>query len=161
VLTKLVLALALVAGLGDKDFRVRERAQFVLTHVNNEFDLRGELRPLLAHPDVEVRERVARALAEYDDVWSEFQMVPYIWWFDRAAFTTAYDAANSIVYETGDEEGVQGDYAQRGTTAAHNFIQSLLDGGHTRQEARTLIAAAIREQLSPRKPRPVPCGVQK
>lgn len=147
-MTKLLLALALVTGLGDKDFRARERAQRALTELNNDRDLRNVLRPFLKHPDPEVARRVGAVMADYDDVWAGLAAAPPIWKFERSAYTTLYDLANSfsyLVHEVMGPCGCEDDGARYDRAAQASFIYArfLLDSGLTRQEVRRLIDKAL------------------
>lgn len=157
---KLLLASALVAGLGRGDYRLREQSQRVLEAANEAFDLRVPLRGFVRHPDPEVAGRAERALAAYDDVWLGIERVPMLSSFDRSPYTVLYDCAwatmdllaNNRLLQTGDECCYPTDDDRR--DAALDYVRALLDAGRTRQEVVRLVRKAAWREFYPSLPEP-------
>jgi hypothetical protein len=162
VFFKLLLVLALVAGLGDKDFRARERAQRALTELNNGCDFRPLLRGFVNHPDPEVADRVGRVLASYDAVWGGMTEAPKLSSFDRYLYPGNFDLAWLVVTAAaqirGDEEYCYpSDDDLR--SATHAYVSYLLRSGVSRQRVRGLIDEAVKKEAP--LPTPTPREVSK
>jgi hypothetical protein len=148
---------ALVVGLGSPDYRAREACQRSIVRLNNAWDMRGGLRPFLAHPDPEVAARVRRVLDEYNCVFDGLEEIPRL---DSFVSDFSRDVCQRLLEMSGGYVGewvvtpLPDDVARQGTA---DYIAELLSRGMCRREVRVLIDQAVKveqERYPPTPPMP-------